>query len=167
MVAFYGDLGAGKTTMIKGVAAGLDVADVVKSPSFVIVTEYRGVVGSHHQDAKTQREPDRDGRRQECQDSDDGSKRPPSPFPPPSRGREQREGVPVYHIDLYRLDENGDFESIGLDSYLDGDGVCLIEWAERAEKVLPGKSIRVRMSVEGSGRRIEITGLRAPLQPVQ
>jgi tRNA threonylcarbamoyl adenosine modification protein YjeE len=76
-------------------------------------------------------------------------------------------GVPVYHIDLYRLDENGDFESIGLDSYLDGDGVCLIEWAERAEKVLPGKSIRVRMSVEGSGRRIEITGLRAPLQPVQ
>jgi tRNA threonylcarbamoyladenosine biosynthesis protein TsaE len=170
VVAFYGDLGAGKTTMIKGVAAGLGVADVVKSPSFVIVTEYRGRIETHHQDTKTQRAADPDGNRQERQDrqgSDDESKRPPSPFPPPSRGREQREGVPVYHVDLYRLNENTDFESIGLDFYLDGDGVCLIEWAERAEKVLPDRVKRVRMSVDGSGRRIEISGLGAPLQPVQ
>jgi tRNA threonylcarbamoyladenosine biosynthesis protein TsaE len=135
VVAFYGDLGAGKTTMIKGVAAGLGVADVVKSPSFVMITEYRG-------------------------------------------------RVPVYHIDLYRLahavecpvsnvqcpvkDGRGqasdaELEGLGLDSYLEGDGVCLIEWAERAENVLPDTAIRVRMSVEGSGRRIEITGLRAPI----
>lgn len=118
VVAFYGDLGAGKTTMIKGVAAGLGVADVVKSPSFVIATEYAG-------------------------------------------------RSPVYHIDLYRLNENSDFGSIGLDSYLESEGICLIEWAERAERVLPAIAIRVRMSVEGSGRRIEMTGLRAPLQPVQ
>ena len=118
VVAFYGDLGAGKTTMIKGVAAGLGVTGVVKSPSFVIATEYAG-------------------------------------------------RIPVYHVDLYRLNENSDFESIGLNSYLEGDGVCLIEWAERAEKVLTGKAIRVRMSVEGSGRRIEIDGLRVPLQPLQ
>ena len=73
----------------------------------------------------------------------------------------------MYHIDLYRLSEDSDFESIGLDFYLDGDGVCLIEWAERAEKVLPDRVKRVRMSVDGSGRRIEISGLGAPLQPVQ
>jgi tRNA threonylcarbamoyladenosine biosynthesis protein TsaE len=114
VVAFYGDLGAGKTTMIKGVAAGLGVTDVVKSPSFVIATEYVA-------------------------------------------------RLPVYHIDLYRLDENTDFGSVGLDSYLDGDGVCLIEWAERAEKTLPQRAIRVRMSVEGAGRRIQMSGLRAPL----
>jgi tRNA threonylcarbamoyladenosine biosynthesis protein TsaE len=114
IVAFYGELGAGKTTMIKGLAAGLGASEVVKSPSFVIVTEYA---------AK----------------------------------------LPVYHVDLYRLDENSDFESIGLDSALDGDGVCLVEWAERAEKVLPDTAIRVRMSVEDKGRRIEIAGLRAPL----
>lgn len=118
VVAFEGDLGAGKTTMIKGVAAGLGVVDVVKSPSFVIVTEYPG-------------------------------------------------RIPVYHIDLYRLSENSDFGSIGLDSYLASDGVCLIEWAERAERVLPATAVRVRMSVEGSGRRIELDGLRAPLQPGQ
>ncbi len=70
-------------------------------------------------------------------------------------------------MDLYRLTENSDFESIGLDSYLDGDGVCLVEWAERAEKALPDKVIRVQMGVEGPGRRIEISGLRAPLQPVK
>jgi len=132
VVAFYGDLGAGKTTMIKGVAAGLGVGDVVKSPSFVIVTEYLG-------------------------------------------------RLPVYHIDLYRLGHgvgsresrvesqmsSEEIEGIGLDSYLEGEGVCLIEWAERAEKALSDKAIRVRMSVEGLGRRIEIAGLRAPLQPVQ
>jgi tRNA threonylcarbamoyladenosine biosynthesis protein TsaE len=71
--------------------------------------------------------------------------------------------VPVYHIDLYRLNESSDLESVGLDSYLDGDGVCLIEWAERAEAVLPRTAIRVRMAVEGKGRRIEISGLRTPL----
>ena len=118
VVAFYGDLGAGKTTMIKGIAAGLGVAEVVKSPSFVIVTEYAGK-------------------------------------------------LPVYHVDLYRLNENSDFESIGLDSYLEGDGVCLIEWAERAEKIVPDRAIRVRMGVESLGRRIEIAGLGTPLQPVQ
>jgi tRNA threonylcarbamoyladenosine biosynthesis protein TsaE len=118
VVAFYGDLGAGKTTMIKGVAAGLGVTEVVKSPSFVIVTEYVG-------------------------------------------------RLPVYHVDLYRLNENSDFESIGLDSYLAGDGVCLIEWAERAEKALSNRAIRVRMSVDGTGRRIEIAGLRVALQPGQ
>ena len=118
VVAFYGELGAGKTTMIKGVAAGLGVTGVVKSPSFVIATEYAGL-------------------------------------------------IPVYHIDLYRLDEKSDFESIGLDSYLGGDGVCLIEWAERAEQVLPESAIRVLMSVEGQGRRIEIAGLRVALEPGQ
>jgi tRNA threonylcarbamoyladenosine biosynthesis protein TsaE len=116
VVAFYGDLGAGKTTMIKGVAAALGVAEVVKSPSFVIVTEYAG-------------------------------------------------RMPVCHVDLYRLDENSDFGAIGLDTYLEGNGVCLIEWAERAEKVLPAEAIRVKMSVENEGRRVEISGLRAPLEP--
>jgi tRNA threonylcarbamoyladenosine biosynthesis protein TsaE len=140
VVAFYGELGAGKTTMIKGVAVGLGVADVVKSPSFVIVTEYRGRFSGVVAPTAS-----------------------PSPIPPPSRGREQREGVPVYHIDLYRLDERSDFESIGLETYIDGDGVCLIEWADRAERVLPDTTIRVRMSVEGAGRRIEATGLRAPI----
>jgi tRNA threonylcarbamoyladenosine biosynthesis protein TsaE len=155
VVAFYGDLGAGKTTMIKGVAAGLDVADVVKSPSFVIITEYQGRIRANHQDTKTQRAPDSESDRQGRQEHQGSDKE--------SRDQDAKAPggtvLPVYHIDLYRLNENCDFESIGLDSYLEGDGVCLIEWAERAEKVLPEKAIRVRMSVEVSGRRIEVDGL--------
>ena len=39
--------------------------------------------------------------------------------------------VPVYHMDLYRLAPGSDWEEIGLSHYLDGKGICLIEWAER------------------------------------
>lgn len=110
VVAFYGDLGAGKTTMIKGICAGLGVTDVVKSPSFVIITEYRA-------------------------------------------------RVPVYHIDLYRLDGSiHPLEGLGLESYLAGDGVCLVEWAERGEALLPPEVVRVRMTVTAAGRTIEIDG---------
>lgn len=42
VVAFFGDLGSGKTTMIKGIASALGVQDVVRSPSFVVATEYAG-----------------------------------------------------------------------------------------------------------------------------
>jgi tRNA threonylcarbamoyladenosine biosynthesis protein TsaE len=49
-VAFFGDLGAGKTTMIKGVAQELGVKETVRSPSFVVVTEYQGQVRVQHVD---------------------------------------------------------------------------------------------------------------------
>jgi len=50
VVAFRGELGSGKTTMIKGVCAGLGVTETVKSPSFVIVTEYAGRLPIFHLD---------------------------------------------------------------------------------------------------------------------
>jgi len=109
VVAFYGELGAGKTTMIKGVCAGLGVAELVKSPSFVIITEYQG-------------------------------------------------RVPVYHIDLYRIDSEEALAGVGPESFLSGDGVSLVEWAERAEALLPEGTVRVRLAVEGTGRRVEVQG---------
>jgi len=42
--------------------------------------------------------------------------------------------LPVYHFDLYRLDSAEDLEGIGYEEYLFGDGVCLVEWPERAEE---------------------------------
>ncbi len=107
MVALFGDLGSGKTTMIKGIAAGLGVTETVRSPSFVIVTEYRG-------------------------------------------------RVPVYHIDLYRLEGSAAVERIGLDEYFGGDGVCLLEWAERLGNGLPCDAVRVRLAVTGEGRSVEV-----------
>jgi tRNA threonylcarbamoyladenosine biosynthesis protein TsaE len=57
--------------------------------------------------------------------------------------REYRGRLPLYHIDLYRLDERRDMLNLGLRDYLDGDGVCVVEWAERfdAEHMLPGLHI--------------------------
>lgn len=114
VVAFHGELGSGKTTMIKGVCAGLGVTETVKSPSFVIATEYAG-------------------------------------------------RLPVFHLDLYRVAADAELDGLGLDEYFDGDGVCLVEWAERCEALLPADAVRVRLESVAGGRRIEVSGLAGPL----
>jgi tRNA threonylcarbamoyladenosine biosynthesis protein TsaE len=45
--------------------------------------------------------------------------------------------LPLYHFDVYRIEEPEEMEEIGFDEYIDGDGVCLIEWAGRIEELLP------------------------------
>ena len=45
--------------------------------------------------------------------------------------------LPLYHFDVYRIEEPEEMEEIGLDEYIDGDGGCLIEWAGRIEELLP------------------------------
>jgi len=63
--------------------------------------------------------------------------------------------IPFYHIDLYRLNDPGELESIGFDEYLDSDGVTVIEWAERAEHALPGECFNVYLSyVDDNSREI-------------
>jgi tRNA threonylcarbamoyladenosine biosynthesis protein TsaE len=113
ILGFYGELGSGKTTMIKGIAIGLGVKEenLVKSPSFIMINEYKG-------------------------------------------------RYPIYHIDLYRIKNTEEILSIGLDDYLYGDGVCLIEWAEKAEKELPENIIKVELEViNPEERKITISGL--------
>jgi tRNA threonylcarbamoyladenosine biosynthesis protein TsaE len=110
VVAFYGELGAGKTTMIKGVAEGLGVRETVKSPSYVMATVYEGV-------------------------------------------------LPVSHVDLYRVSGPEGLESIDLDGYISEQGVCLIEWADRAEETLPEERVNVYIEVSGTGRKVTIKSL--------
>ena len=45
--------------------------------------------------------------------------------------------IPLYHFDVYRIEDEDEMYAVGLDEYLSGDGVCLIEWAERIEDLLP------------------------------
>jgi tRNA threonylcarbamoyladenosine biosynthesis protein TsaE len=116
VLGFYGELGSGKTTMIKGIAIGLGVKeqDLVKSPSFVMILEYKG-------------------------------------------------NYNIYHIDLYRIKDTEELASIGFDDYLYGEGVCLIEWAEKAEKELPENIIKVELEVTNPDqRKIKISGLTIP-----
>src|SRR5574340_265927 len=54
--------------------------------------------------------------------------------------------IPFYHIDLYRLKEPSQLESIGFEEYIDSDGATVIEWAERAEDELPSEALNVYLS---------------------
>lgn len=99
LVLLLGQFGAGKTHFVKGVALGLGSEDLVNSPSFVLVNEYRA--GSQHRH------------------------------------------MPIYHVDLYRLEDVREVSGIGLEEFASGDGVCLIEWAERAADQLPDERLSI------------------------
>lgn len=53
--------------------------------------------------------------------------------------------IPLYHFDAYRIEEPEEMEEVGFDEYIDGDGVCLIEWAGRIQELLPPDTIVVRI----------------------
>ncbi|MBA7469400.1 tRNA threonylcarbamoyladenosine biosynthesis protein TsaE [subsurface metagenome] len=54
--------------------------------------------------------------------------------------------LPIYHIDLYRLDHIEEIADLGLDDYLYGNGVCVVEWAEKGLSVLPPEHLLVEIS---------------------
>lgn len=67
--------------------------------------------------------------------------------------------VAVYHLDLYRIERPADLDGLGWEDYLYGQGVCLVEWSDRAPQLLPDDAIRISIQVEGENRRhIRIVG---------
>lgn len=69
--------------------------------------------------------------------------------------------IPIYHFDTYRLNDPEEFESLGIVEYLEGEGVCLVEWADRVAELLPSHTTWVRIEATGpSERRFEISGPR-------
>lgn len=60
---------------------------------------------------------------------------------------------PVYHLDLYRLSGPEEVRAAGVAEYFDGDGICLVEWPERAGVLLPPDSVVLRLTHEGGDRR--------------
>ena len=68
-------------------------------------------------------------------------------------GRLNGEELPVYHFDLYRLRGAGELEDLGAEEYFYGRGVCLVEWAERAEGLLPAGCREVWMEYVGDDER--------------
>jgi tRNA threonylcarbamoyladenosine biosynthesis protein TsaE len=109
VIALSGDLGAGKTVLIKGIARGLGITQDVTSPTFTLVHEYTG-------------------------------------------GR-----LPLFHVDLYRLDNVEQALAIGIEDYLGGPGVTAIEWAEKIESLLPAHCTRIRIiTLNENARRIEV-----------
>jgi tRNA threonylcarbamoyladenosine biosynthesis protein TsaE len=111
VVALVGQLGAGKTHLVRAVAEGLGVRNpaAVNSPTFVLIQEY------------------------------------------PAR-------LSIYHFDAYRLSGEREFRELGSDEYFHGDGVCLVEWADKVEPALPAEHLRIEIHViDKNRRRFEVT----------
>lgn len=67
--------------------------------------------------------------------------------------RELKGRLPLYHIDLYRLDRIEEISDLGLDDYLYGDGVCVIEWAEKGFSILPAEHLLIEISYLSDNER--------------
>ena len=116
IIAFYGPMGAGKTTLIKNLCHKLGVTDEVNSPTFAIVNEYVTV-----------------------------------------------EGESVYHFDFYRIKKLEEAYDIGYENYFYSGNLCLIEWPELIEPLLPDQYLRVdiRLGATDDDRIITITRYEA------
>ena len=61
--------------------------------------------------------------------------------------------IPIYHIDLYRLERLEDIVALGLEDYFEGDGICVIEWGDRMDELLPESHIQVTITAEDESTR--------------
>jgi tRNA threonylcarbamoyladenosine biosynthesis protein TsaE len=70
--------------------------------------------------------------------------------------------LPIYHFDTYRLRSEAEFVDLGAAEYFEGDGVCLIEWADRVESALPREYLRLDLTITGEQTRIVQFAARGP-----
>ena len=137
--AFYGKMGAGKTTLVKAICEELGVEDVITSPTFAIVNEY------------TSPNPSEGG---ECLRASE-SGRPSSPSGRPGgvvpSGRPG--GVPIYHFDFYRIKKLEEVYDMGYEDYFYSGALCFIEWPELIEDILPDDAVRVSITEQKDGSR--------------
>ena len=62
--------------------------------------------------------------------------------------------LPIYHFDAYRLSGAREFAELGVDEYFRGDGVCLVEWADKVEVTLPVEHLRIEIAIVDENRRL-------------
>ena len=106
VVALRGEMGAGKTTLIREIAAQLGATDTVTSPTFALVNQYKG-----------------SGNRT------------------------------IYHFDFYRIEELREAYDLGYEEYFYSGDICLVEWPEKIEPLLPENTIQVRITVDSATAR--------------
>lgn len=73
--------------------------------------------------------------------------------------------LPLFHIDLYRIDE-GEIEELGLEEYLYGEGVCAIEWAEKARAILPPSHLWINISYDNGQRLLTFFSKGRKYEPI-
>ncbi len=106
VVCLVGELGAGKTHFMKGIASYFGVKDSdVSSPTFTLINEYKGT-------------------------------------------------TPIFHFDCYRLEDEQEAVEIGVEEYLYGEGVSIVEWPNKMSGLLPEESIFIEIKHAGDSQRI-------------
>jgi tRNA threonylcarbamoyladenosine biosynthesis protein TsaE len=77
---------------------------------------------------------------------------------------DEKKEIVLYHFDLYRVKSLAEIYDLGYEEYLQGNGICLIEWAEMLGELLPKQRYDVRFSLGDleNERRIEIAGVKTP-----
>jgi tRNA threonylcarbamoyladenosine biosynthesis protein TsaE len=108
VVWLEGDLGAGKTTLVRGLLRAAGETGPVKSPTYALVEVH--VIS----------------------------------------------GLNFYHFDFYRFNQAEEYLDAGLDEYFSGDGVCLVEWPDKAAPYLPAADMRIELRVAQGDARIAV-----------
>lgn len=106
VVAFYGEMGVGKTTLIKEICYQFGVVDVVNSPTFSIVNEYL-----------------------------------------------TNNNKTIYHFDFYRIDDLTEALDMGCDDYFYSGNLCLIEWPEKVDSLLPPNTLKLEILLRDNNQR--------------
>jgi tRNA threonylcarbamoyladenosine biosynthesis protein TsaE len=108
-IYLHGNLGAGKTTLVRGLLHGLGYAGKVKSPTYTLVEPY------------------------------------------------ELPDFTLYHFDLYRFNDEEEWDAAGFRDYFNAQSVCLIEWPENAENVLPIPDMNVNFTIKNAGRSVKVS----------
>jgi tRNA threonylcarbamoyladenosine biosynthesis protein TsaE len=108
-IYLHGDLGAGKTTFVRGVLHAVGHVGKVKSPTYTLVEPYEVEPNVKYK----------------CQ---------------------------LYHFDLYRFIDEEEWDAAGFREYFNPQSICMIEWPEKAVRVLPEPDVHVRLSLYNTGR---------------
>jgi tRNA threonylcarbamoyladenosine biosynthesis protein TsaE len=106
-----GDLGSGKTTLVRGVLRSLGYTGKVKSPTYTLVESY--VISRLY----------------------------------------------LYHFDLYRFNDPEEWDAAGFREHFNPASVCLVEWPEKAEGLLSGPDLQIRLAISGEGRIVTIAAM--------
>lgn len=112
-IYLHGDLGAGKTTLARGMLHGLGFVGKVKSPTYTLVESYEITLN-------------------------------------------QNASLNLYHFDLYRFNDEEEWESAGFRDYFNPESVCLVEWPEKASHILPTPDVDVRFNIKAAGRSVHV-----------
>lgn len=107
ILCLCGELGSGKTILVKGIASGLGINPRrIISPSFVLIREYKN-----------------------------------------------KNKLPFYHFDLFRLKKSKDILNLGYEEYLYGDGITAVEWADRLRSLMPSDYLKIELEIMGRNKR--------------